>query len=436
MEFTTASYEGEACLQVVFRRAGVRTRNWRARSRNCASATRSPACSTAPPSCARWRTPSPTPPRTATATTRCCWSSRTTTQRLLQDIGLDAADELIAALRRAPARARCGDDDVAARFGEHQFAVLARNSDHAQHRDAGRSACARPSPTTCSKSASARSRHRQHRRRADRREDRQRHARCWPRPATACSRRSAWAATAPRSSTPARSTAPRKSACRPGSTRIREALDGDGFVLHYQPVISLHGDPSEIYEALLRMQGDRRRAGAAADLPADRRGTRPAAAKSTAGWSSRAIAVIGRAHARRQATPRCWSRSAQASLQDDSLLDAHRRAAGRSTACPASRLVLQLPEPRCSPTSRAAQAFQPARRQARLPRGAGAVRRGPELVPAAQPLRAGLPQDRPRLHRGPGREHRATRRRSARSPRKASELGKQTIAEYVQDAAA
>ena len=58
------------------RRSSIRS--WRARSRICASATRSPACSTARPSCARSRTRSPTP-RRATASTACCCSNPTTT---------------------------------------------------------------------------------------------------------------------------------------------------------------------------------------------------------------------------------------------------------------------------------------------------------------------------------------------------------------------
>ena len=38
--------------------------------------------------------------------------------------------------------------------------------------------------------------------------------------------------------------------------RIRNAIAGDdGFVLNYQPIISLHGDGSEVYQALLRMKG-------------------------------------------------------------------------------------------------------------------------------------------------------------------------------------
>ncbi len=36
--------------------------------------------------------------------------------------------------------------------------------------------------------------------------------------------------------------------------RIKEALQGEGFVLHYQPLISMSGQPGETYEVLLRMR--------------------------------------------------------------------------------------------------------------------------------------------------------------------------------------
>ena len=36
--------------------------------------------------------------------------------------------------------------------------------------------------------------------------------------------------------------------------RIEEALKGDGFVLYYQPIISMNGQPGETYEVLLRMR--------------------------------------------------------------------------------------------------------------------------------------------------------------------------------------
>lgn len=37
--------------------------------------------------------------------------------------------------------------------------------------------------------------------------------------------------------------------------RIKSAIAGDGFVLNYQPIISLHGDGGEVYQVLLRMRG-------------------------------------------------------------------------------------------------------------------------------------------------------------------------------------
>jgi len=39
-------------------------------------------------------------------------------------------------------------------------------------------------------------------------------------------------------------------------SRIEEALDGDGFVLHYQPLISLQGEPGELYETHLRIDAN------------------------------------------------------------------------------------------------------------------------------------------------------------------------------------
>lgn len=39
-------------------------------------------------------------------------------------------------------------------------------------------------------------------------------------------------------------------------SRIREALDGDGFQLHYQPVLNLQGEPRELYEAYLRLDNN------------------------------------------------------------------------------------------------------------------------------------------------------------------------------------
>src|SRR5690606_495724 len=37
--------------------------------------------------------------------------------------------------------------------------------------------------------------------------------------------------------------------------RLRDALDNQRFVLHYQPVISLQGDTGAVYETLIRLDG-------------------------------------------------------------------------------------------------------------------------------------------------------------------------------------
>src|SRR3546814_8281849 len=52
-------------------------------------------------------------------------------QRLLHEIGLDAADTMLAAIAERPKEA-IGGDAIAARFSEHTLAVLMRGSDYAQ----------------------------------------------------------------------------------------------------------------------------------------------------------------------------------------------------------------------------------------------------------------------------------------------------------------
>src|SRR5699024_1435043 len=51
-------------------------------------------------------------------------------QRLLQEIGLDAADDMLAALAER-LRATVGADAVAARYSEHRLAVLVADADYA-----------------------------------------------------------------------------------------------------------------------------------------------------------------------------------------------------------------------------------------------------------------------------------------------------------------
>ncbi len=67
--------------------------------------------------------------------------------------------------------------------------------------------------------------------------------------------------------------------------RIREALAGDGFQLHYQPVLNLQGEPLELYEAYLRLEHNGELLSPTAFLGiAEEHGCWPT---STAGWSRR-----------------------------------------------------------------------------------------------------------------------------------------------------
>src|SRR3546814_17705883 len=53
-------------------------------------------------------------------------------QRLLHEIGLDAADTMLAAMAER-LQEDIGDDAIAARFSEHSLAVLMRGNDYAQN---------------------------------------------------------------------------------------------------------------------------------------------------------------------------------------------------------------------------------------------------------------------------------------------------------------
>ena len=123
----------------------IRTRNWRARSRNCASATRSPACSTARRSCARSRTPSPEAAHSGAHHGLLLIEPDHYVQ-LLQEIGLDAADDLVAALaERLRQRARRARHRRAFRRTPVRGAGAQQRP--RAHRATGRKRCAPPSPT-------------------------------------------------------------------------------------------------------------------------------------------------------------------------------------------------------------------------------------------------------------------------------------------------
>ncbi|MEO6263398.1 MAG: EAL domain-containing protein [Luteimonas sp.] len=136
--------------------------------------------------------------------------------------------------------------------------------------------------------------------------------------------------------------------------RMRDALDRDRFLLHYQPVISLQGEPGATYEAYIRLD-----AGAGEMVPplsflqiAEEHGLLWEIDRWVVG---RAIAVIGERLRARQPTT-LLVKVTQASLADDSLA----RYVGEQLAAHGvggEYLVLQLPEAKVFTHLRAAQEF-------------------------------------------------------------------------------
>src|SRR5690606_13686771 len=137
--------------------------------------------------------------------------------------------------------------------------------------------------------------------------------------------------------------------------RIRGALDADGFVLHYQPLIALHGQPGEYYDTFLRLRDE----DGALTQPMD---FLPIAEEHGLLWESdrwmvrESIARLGGLRvAGRQVT--LMVRVSDASLQDDSLVNLVREQLSRH-GVDGRQLILQLAEPKVSTQLRAAQEFR------------------------------------------------------------------------------
>ena len=349
--------------------------------------------------------------------------------KLGQEIGLAAADDLVAALADR-LRSVLGPDDVAARFGEHQFAVLARDSDHVrttQLAERVRTAFAehvlevgdRSLNTTVSiggvqigeKIASV-------------------------------TQVLAKASQGVQSSVgvggnraeifdPGAVDRAEEERVRAWVDRIRAAVDGDGFTLHYQPIISLQGDPGETYEALLRLRG-----GAEGELVppqmflpiAEEHGLHGDIDRWVVG---RAIQVIAdRARQRKDTT--LLAKITQASLQDDSLIRfiAEQLAAHKVSG---ERLVLELPESKVFTHLAQAQAFRAAVAKfgvrvglEQFGTGLNSFQLMQHFEPALVKIDRAFIQD---LASNPDNQQKI-RDMSAR----AAEQGAKTIAEFVQDA--
>lgn len=273
-------------------------------------------------------------------------------QRLLQDIGLDSADAIMAAMAER-LRSALEGDAIPARFGEHSLAVLLRDSDHVATLERAErirelfasdvlAIGSRSGAITVSiggvqigeKIASI-------------------------------SQVLAKANQGVQSSIGVGGN--RAEIFDPGATdraeeehvhawiaRLRDALDNDHFVLHYQPVISLQGEPDARYEVLLRLDaGDGELVPPLAFLQiAEEHGLLWEIDRYVIG---KAISVIGQREREGRPTT-LMVRITQASIDDDSIvrfvgqqLEAH--------GVPGERLVLQMPEAKVFTNLRAAQEF-------------------------------------------------------------------------------
>lgn len=349
--------------------------------------------------------------------------------RLLEDIGLDAADQLIAACADR-LRSVLGPDDIAARFGEHQFALLRLNSDHAATsalaetvRDAFAANVLDAADHSLNATVSVGG-------------------------VQIGEKIASVASVLGKANQGLQSTigvgGNRVELFDPGAvdraeearieawiTRIRDALDADRFVIHYQPLVSLHGDPGEMYDVYLRMKDERGEL-----VPplaflqiAEEQGLLWEIDRWVVG---RAIAVIGE-RLRAGIRTTLMVRITEVSLQDDSLFKHIQEQLARHGA-DGSLLVLQLSESKVFTHLRSAQAFQ----QSMAPTG---VRVGLEQFGSGLnsfQLLTHFNADLLKLDRTfmqdlvSNADH---QRRLQELATKAHELGKQVIIDHVQDAA-
>ena len=137
--------------------------------------------------------------------------------------------------------------------------------------------------------------------------------------------------------------------------RLREALDSDGFTLHYQPIISLSGEPGENYEAYLRLKG------ASGEIVPPSTFL-PLALEQGLGpdidrWViRRAIAVIAERQALRKDTT-LYVKLGPESISANDKLAQEIVDAVQAAGIPGERLVLELHEPSVFTHLKAIQAF-------------------------------------------------------------------------------
>ena len=213
--------------------------------------------------------------------------------------------------------------------------------------------------------------------------------------------------------------------------RLRDALDNNRFVLHYQPIINLQGDTGSTYETLLRLDpGDGQLISPAAFMQiAEEHDLLGEIDRAVIG---QAIAVLGQRIAANRPTT-LLVKVSQSALENNDLaafigeqLQAH--------GVPGEYLVLELPEAKVFTNLKATQAFadEIGRFDSRLALeqfgvGLDSFQLLTHLKPNMLKIDRSFIEDLPR-----NEDNQAKVRDIAR---RAREMGIRTIAEYVQDAA-
>ncbi|GAB3385583.1 EAL domain-containing response regulator [Lysobacter fragariae] len=348
--------------------------------------------------------------------------------RLLQEIGLDAADDLIAAVGQRLS-ASVGPADVVARFGEHQFAVLTLNSDHGQ--------TAKLAETVRAAFANAVVSARDHSLNVTISiggvqvgEKIANVANILAKANHGLQSTIGVGGNRVQLFDPGATDRAEEERIAAWVTRIREALAGDHFVMHFQPLVPLHGSPDEMYETLLRLQGEHGElVQPMTFLPiAEEHGMLGAIDRWVVGRAIRLIADRQRANKR----TRLLVKITQASLEDDSLVN-YIGEQFQMHAVDGRLLVLQIPESKVFTNLSAAQKFQAAVAQFGVRVGLEQFGTGLNPFQLLTHFDASFIKiDRSFMQDlGTNPEHQKRVREFAA---KAQELGKQTIAEHVQDA--
>jgi diguanylate cyclase (GGDEF)-like protein/PAS domain S-box-containing protein len=214
-------------------------------------------------------------------------------------------------------------------------------------------------------------------------------------------------------------------------TRLRDALDNNRFIFHYQPVISLQGEPGAMYEAYIRLD-----AGAGETVPpmsflqiAEEHGLLWEIDR----WVVEHAIAVAAAQQRAGQPVTLLVKVTQASLSDDSLAK-HVGERLAAAGLGGEHLVLQLPEAKVFTHLRAAQEFAAAVAKhgcrvglEQFGAGLDSFQLLSHFDPAFLKLDRSFTEDLPK--------NAGNQQRIREIAEKARGLGIRSIAEFVQDAA-